>query len=354
MPKLSDRIRNSIGKGFTLFQAPLPPDPGANVPSVPSTTTNVEKTEDQQSANQGETVIRRNPALPLTTTTMTREELKARRMARVEGAANLVEHFHVKVMLKFLDFLCLVTPFWIILFTTSEVGQLFTNKAFDWTDQTSWNAYAPALLGEAVFAGLTFIWQYAEAYRRTLDSHSQEYVEMGKWVTGLSITWYVFAAISALGQFVYLRHIWHPTDADVFTYALIIGRVTLYIGSDWACAKYLGWRVMTLKKIAQEEKIKGEVYAEMERQEADRKQREAEADRHMRNIEIQIQTEERNAKIAGDVQEIMSKSAVKFLGQFTNTVDAVMNNVLKNVNERLELTQAQDGEVREIDEPGGL
>jgi hypothetical protein len=284
----------------------------------------------------------------MTTSNMTREELKARRIARVENATNLVERFHIKVMLKFLDTLCVVTPFWILVFTTSEIGQLFTKKAFDISNQTSWNAYAPALIGEAVFAGLTFLWQYAGAYRHTLDHRSEDYAELGQWVNGLAATWFVFAAISALGQFVYLRTVWQPTD--MFGYALIVGRVTLYIGSEWACAKYLGWRVTTLHHIGQEEKAKGEIYAELERQEADRIQKEAEADMHLRQIEIQIESAERNARIANDVQEIMSKSAVKFLGQFTNTVDAVMNNVLQNVNQRLQLPPV-DGEVKQVDEP---
>jgi hypothetical protein len=251
-------------------------------------------------------------------------------------------------MLRFLDVLCLVTPFWIFLFTTSEIGQLFTHKSFDIYNQTSWNAYAPALIGEAVFAGLTFLWQYAGVYRNTLERHTEDYLTLNRWVMGLAGTWCLFAVISALGQFVYLRSIWQPTD--IFGYALIVGRVTLYIGSEWACARYLGWRVTTLHKIAQEEKVKGEIYAELEQQEADRIQKEAEADMHLRHIQIQIQSAERNARIANDVQEIMSQSAVKFLGQFTGAVDAVMNNVLHNVNKRLELPSV-NADVKQVDEP---
>lgn len=279
---------------------------------------------------------------------MTREALKARRMARVENATNLVESRHVKVMLHFLDTVCLIGPFWILVFTTSEVGQLFTGKPFSWQDQTSVNLYATALFGECILAGLTFLWQYAGAYHRSLERTSSEYSEMKQWIWGMAWTWAVFAAISALGQFVYLRGIWHTTDP--FGYVLIAGRVTLYTVGDWACAKYLGWRVTTLRKIAQEEKAKGEIYAELERQEADRIQKEADADMHLRQMEIHIQSQERNARIANDVQEIMSQSAVKFLGQFTTAVDAVMNNVLANVNERLQLPSVE-GDVEQLDEP---
>jgi hypothetical protein len=300
------------------------------------------------SAQQAETTIRRHPEQPVATTTMTREELRTRRLARVENASNLVEGLHIKVMLRFLDMLCLIGPFWILVFTTSEDGQLFTGKPFNIHSQTSINLYATALFGECILAGLTFLWQYANAYRHTLDHDSTEYQSLSRWILGMACTWMLFAAISALGQFVYLRGIWHP--ADDYGYLLIAGRVTLYTAGDWACAKYLGWRVTTLRKIAQEEKAKGEIYEELERQEASRIQKEAEADMHLRQIQIQIESAERSARISNEVQEIMSKSAVRFLGQFTSTVDAVMNNVLENVNERLQLPDV-DGQVKRLDEP---
>ena len=96
--------------------------------------------------------------------------------------------------------------------------------------------------------------------------------------------------------------------------------------------------------------MKGEIYEEMERQEAHRIEREAEADLHLRQIQIQIMSQERNAKIANDVQEIMSQASVKFLGQFTTAIDAVMNNVLHNVNQRLQLPPV-DAQAEAIEAP---
>lgn len=293
--------------------------------------------------------IQQHPVMPPSTTTMSREELKARRIARVEGASNVIESSHVKVMLRFLDGLCLLGPFWILFWTTSEMGQLFTGKAFDIHDQTSLNVYAAALFGECVLAGLTFMWQYADAYARSLED-SAERRQMRGWLWGLSATWFVFAAISALGQGVYLAGVWHASTHNWWAWVLVAGRVSIYTAGEWACAKYLGWRVTTLRRIAQEEKVKGELYKEIEQQEAARIQMEAEADLHLRQVELQMQSAERNARIAGDVQEIMSQSAVKFLGQFTTTLDAVMNSVLNNVNQRLELPPVE-GEVKSLEEP---
>ena len=359
MPGLRTRIRDGIGRLFgsngissfgTSTHSPAASSSSAGANAVtPGVSTHSPAASSSSTGAIAAIPVQQNPELPLTTTSMTREQLKARRMARVEQATHLIESLHVKVMLKFLDGLCLLGPFWILVFTTSEVGQLFTGKPFDLTDQTSVNVYAAALFGECILAGLTFMWQYVDAYKRTLELRSEERQQLEGWVRGLGCTWAVFALISAVGQFVYLRQVWHPSAGDTWGYALIVGRVTLYTAGEWACAKYLGWRMTTLKKLAQEERVRGELYHEIAQQEAARIEMEAEAEATMRKIEQRVREQERTEKITGEVQEIMGQSAVKFLGQFTATVDAVMNQVLANVNERLALPPVE-GEVKAVEE----
>ena len=312
-------------------------------PTQPATPAQAQQPATNTAAGQT-TTIQQTIQQPLTTTNMSLDELKARRMARVEAATGLVEPMHVKVMLRFVDGVCTIVPFAIILLTTSELGQLFTGKPFNIADQTSLNMYGAALMAESVFGACTFIWQYALTYLNSLSSE-QERSRMEAFTKGLGLTWGLFALISALGQFVYLRSIWHPANTDFFVYTLIVARVAMFVGSDWACAKYLGWRIHTLKRIAQEEKAKGEIYEEIEQQEASRMQKEAEADAHMRQIKINAETAVRNARMATEVQEIMSKSATKFLEQFMGTLDNVMNGVLENVNARLESPDIE-GEVK--------
>src|SRR5579872_2092465 len=292
--------------------------------------------------------IRQNPSLPVSTTNMSPEQLKARRIARVENAKGLVESLHIRVMLKYVDVLCLVVPFAIVFLTTSELGQLFTGKPFNITDQTSINMYLAALIAESVYAGCTFIWQYAESYTASLEG-AEERARMTRYTIGLALVWCLFSAISAIGQFYYLKTYWKPKTLDSFTYTLIIARVVILIGSDFACAKYLGWRVTTLRKLAQEEKARGEAYQEIEKQESRRREIEAESDLHLAQIDQAIETQKRNAKITNDVQEIMSQAATKFLSQFTGTVESVMNNVLENVNNRLELPPVE-GDFKQLDD----
>jgi len=278
---------------------------------------------------------------------MTPEQLKARRLARVENAKGLVESVHIKVMLKYVDVLCLVVPFAIVFLTTSELGQLFTGKPFDIRDQTSVNMYLAALIAEAVYAGCTFIWQYAESYKASIED-AEERARMNRFTLGLALVWLLFSAISAMGQFYYLKTYWKPKSLDTFTYMLIWARVVILIGADFACAKYLGWRVTTLRKFAQEEKARGEMYQEMEKQEARRREIEAESDLHIAQIDQSIETQKRNAKIVNDTAEIMGQATTKFLSQFTGTVERVMNNVLENVNNRLELPPV---DVKQLDDP---
>lgn len=333
--KNTTRIKNAIGRALgksqTQTQAPANLAQTATVVAPPTIT------------------IKQNTTVPISTTNMTPDQLKARRLARVENARGLVESIHIKVMLKYVDILCLVVPFAIVFLTTSELGQLFTGKPFNITDQTSINMYLAALIAEATYAGCTFIWQYAEGYKASLED-ATERARMIRFTIGLALVWILFSAISAMGQYYYLKTYWKPKSLDNFTYMLIWARVVILIGADFACAKYLGWRLTTTKKIAQEEKAKGEAYQEIEKQEARRRELEAELDLHIAQIDQAIETQKRNAQITNDVQEIMSQAATKFLGQFTGTVESVMNNVLENVNSRLDLPPV-DADVKQLDDP---
>lgn len=338
------KIKNGIGRGKTTLWDAYDRVVGVQ-PPLASTT---EPEGDRETGKDRAITIKQRVPVPSTTATMSPEELKARRTARVENASNLVESFHVKVMLRFLDTVCLLGPFWILVFTTSEVGQLFTGQSFNWQNQTSVNMYATALFGECILAGLTFVWQYALAYRNGLELRSEEYQRTNKMIRGMGLTWLLFAGVSALGQAVYLHSVW--TAGDWWSYVLIGGRVTLYTAGDWACAKYLGWRVNSLRKIAQEEKAKGEVYQELARQEGQRRKIEKQSDQEIKSIDVAIKAQERAVSAANNVQDIMSKAAEKFLKQFTGTIDNVMNTALASVNDKVR-GPVEEGEVKELKGP---
>jgi len=326
----------TIANGGTAMNTHLPaPDPHTPLP-VPTSQTQQHNAQPVQhlpptvSGNQGVTSM------------MTPQELRNRRLWRVEQAKGLVEHRHIKVMLVFLDWVCVIGPFWILLFTTSEVGQLFTKKAFNMADQTSLNVYGAALFGEVILAGLTFISQYMGGHLDDLERDSEAYKRLRGKYYGVTALWLIFAGISAAASYVYYVNLWHPQN--LLGHAVVVGRVSIYTFGEYACAKYLCWRRHTLEILAREEQKRGEIYLMMEQQEATRIQKEAEAELHLRQVQLNLENQEHSAKMAHDTQSIISNAAVSFLGQFTRTLDAVMNGVLENVNRQLAEAQKQ-GEV---------
>jgi hypothetical protein len=273
---------------------------------------------------------------PVTVADMTREELRARRIRRIEKASNIVEGKHIKVMLFAMDATCLVGPFYIAFMTTSELGQLFTNgKPFTWSDQTSLNMYGAALFGEIILMCLTFFSQYIRSYVHSLDPRSEEYQKTSKVANGAMYTWYVFAAIGALGQAYYLYHYWQP-QANLFTWLLIIGRVCIYTGGDYVCAKYLAWRMPTLKKLMIEEREKSQMYDDMEKQEADSLKREKEAEAHIRSIEIEVESKDRRAEMIGNVEKTVSEATTTAVSRVAQIMDSALSKAMNVVNKQLE------------------
>lgn len=273
---------------------------------------------------------------------MSRDQLRERRLARIEKASNVVEGAHVKVMLRALDIITLAGPFYIAYMTTSELGQLFTNgKPFDINDQTSLNMYGAALFGELILLGITFFSQYIRGYMFSLEVGTEERESVEKLANGAMLTWYIFAAIGAVGQGVYLYHYWHP-DSNLFNWILIAGRVSIYTGGDYVCAKYLSWRMPTLRKLMQEEREKSKMYVELEREDAEGLKRQKEADAHIRDIEREVESKDRRAEVMGNVEKTISDSTVKAVSQVGSILNAALANSLNIVNQQMN-TDSRNG-----------
>jgi hypothetical protein len=266
---------------------------------------------------------------------MSRDQLRERRIARIEKASNVVEGPHIKVMLRALDLITLLGPFYITVMTTSEVGQLFTHgKPFDMNDQTSVNMYGAALFGELILLGITFFSQYIRSYMYTLEPGTDEREQVEALANGAMFTWYLFAAIGALGQGVYLYNYWHPAS-NLFNWLLIIGRVTIYTGGDYVCAKYLSWRMPTLRKLMQEEREKSKMYVELEQEDAEHLKREKEADAHIRDIERDVESKDRRADVMGNIEKTISDATVKAVAQVGDILNTALANSLNIVDQQM-------------------
>ena len=293
------------------------------------------KKEQNSLAQTAEIDIIQDAPVPVTVANMSREVLKARRVARIEKAANITEGTHVKVMLHTMDVACLAGPFYIAFMTTSELGQLFTNgKPFKWDDQTSINMYGAALFGEIILMCLTFFSQYIRSYLGMLDTGSEEYPRIEKIANGAMLTWYGFAAIGALGQAYYLYTFWAPHGSVaqmIFTWILIIGRVCIYTGGDYVCAKYLAWRIPSLKKLMQDENMKSLMYESLEKQDAESLKREKEADAHIRNIELEIESKDRRAETLGNIEKTVADAATTAVGRVGQLIDKQLERAIEGL-----------------------
>jgi len=329
MPRHSKKIKHGIGQ---LFGFGDPSETRVNEQIISIEETPIDYTIQQQAP------------VPVSIASMSPEALKARRIARIEKASGLLQTPHVKIMLHVLDFIALVGPFYIMTMTTSELGQLFTNgKPFSWQDQTSVNMYGAAFFGEAILLGLTFISQYIRSYLQALAPDSAERPEIEALATGAMRVWWLFAAIGALGQAVYLYNYWHPGNNFLY-YLLILGRVCIYTGGDYVAAKYLCYRIPTLKRTILEERERGKMYDEMEQVETESRRREKEADAHMKNIDREIAQKDRRDAMIGGVETKLSEATTKTVGRVTDLLDGIFVNALAEINQRLELPPAKEEE----------
>jgi hypothetical protein len=316
----TSKIRGGIGRFFGL---------GKHTP---------EPAQHQQTAaiEPADYTIQQDVPMPVTSLNMTLEQLKARRLARPEKATNVVEGFHIRVMLRILDGIALLGPFYITLMTTSELGELFTNgKALDWKDQTSINMYGAALFGEVILLGLTFISQYMRSYLYSLESDLPEYESTKRIADGAMLMWYLFAAIGALGQGVYLYNYWHPA-ANLFNWLLIIGRVCIYTGGDYVAARYLCWRIPSLTKLIREDRERDKLYEEMERADAERLKRTKEADAHIRKVEIEMENAERRNEVMGNVERKYGEVVTQAFGKVSSMMDKVFDKTIAEVDAKMQ------------------
>src|SRR5579871_5648683 len=328
MPRGANKIREGIGELFGFSHKE-------------TATAHHEQTVVIEEADY---TIQQDTPMPASIATMTPEALKARRIARIERASGLLQTPHVKIMLHVLDAIALIGPFYIMTMTTSELGELFTNgKPFSWQDQTSVNMYGAAFFGEAILLGLTFISQYIRSYEQSLSSDSPERLEIEKLSNGAIRVWWLFAAIGALGQAVYLYNYWHPAGNWIY-YLLILGRVCIYTGGDYVAAKYLCYRIPTLKRTIMEEQERSKAYTGLEQVEAESRKREKEADAHMKNIDREIAQKDRRDAMIGNVEIKLSEATTKTVGRVTDLLDGIFVNALAEINQRLELPPPQEVE----------
>ncbi len=252
---------------------------------------------------------------PLTTSDMTQEQLRERRIRRIE-AAKVARPLHETVMLAALKVWLLVGPPAFVGLTVFEVSYIFS--AF----LPPGDAGDKIIFFGALFVDLAMMFTTfgVAIKRRDLAEKREVYGSVPKReemeVLFGTFLWLVFAAINIVGQSAFLLHITHssfdfshPTMIDLFIAARVVG----FILGD-ACTAFFLSKVdgSALKLIARSEREKGVIYADIADAEGKRQIAEAEAEAKILLIQLEVEQKQRDAEF---LAAIKAKAFAAALGE---------------------------------------
>ncbi|HEU5373834.1 MAG TPA: hypothetical protein VFV38_00190 [Ktedonobacteraceae bacterium] len=253
--------------------------------------------------------------VPLTTSDMTQEQLRARRLRRVESA-KVARPFHEAIMLLALKCWLVIGPPAFVVLTTSEVAYIFA-ALLPPGDSGDKIILFGALFVDLAMMFTTFgvaIKRRDLAEKREVQGAVTKREEAEVWFgTGL---WLVFAAINIIGQSAFLLRIVqaNPNPGNLtLIYLFIAARVTGFILGD-ACTAFFLAKVESsaLKLIARSEREKGMLYADMADAEGKRQIMEAEAEARILLIQLEVQQKQRDAEF---LAAIKAKAFAAALGE---------------------------------------
>lgn len=234
-----------------------------------------------------------------TTSTMSQDELRARRTRVIEGA-KFGRPVHENIMLFVLRIWLVIGPFAFVLLTTSEVAYILTRLVGpnDTGDTIIW--------GGALFIDLAMMFTTfgVAIKRRDLDERREanggvvprrEEIEV---LVGTGM-WLTFAAINIISQSAFLLHIILGSgDPNMTILFIFVGsRVVGFILGDASTAFFLAKVDNShLKLIARAERQKGQLYSDIAKAEGDRQLIEAKAEADIVLLQIKVTQEKEDAE----------------------------------------------------------
>jgi hypothetical protein len=256
----------------------------------------------------------------LTTSEMTQEQLRERRLRRIE-AAKVARPLHEAIMLGALKVWLLLGPPAFVALTTSEVAYIFAQLL------PPGDAGDTIILLGALFVDLAMMFTtFGVAIKRRDLAEKREgepvtrREEAEVWFgTGL---WLVFAAINSVGQAAFLLRIVqanaHPGNLTLIS-LFIVARVTGFILGD-ACTAFFLAKVdgSPLKLIARSEREKGRIYKEVGNAESERKIAEAETEARVTLIDMEVQQKREDAEFLAAIKR---DAFARALGRPTDTAE---------------------------------
>lgn len=249
----------------------------------------------------------------LTTSTMTQEQLRARRMHLVESAKH-GRPFHEQVMLFFLRLWLFLGPIAFVALTTSEVAYILTSLVAP-GDHATLIIWGGALFIDLAMMFTTFgvaIKRRDLAEKREIDGAVSAREEGEVWLG--TIMWLIFAAINIVSQSAFLLHIIqasHDPNMNLL-YIFVASRVTGFILGDAVTAFFLA-KVdnSALKLIARGEREKATLYRDIAQAEGERQLVEAKSEADIMLIRIRVQQEQDDARFLATLKAQVFKDILE-------------------------------------------
>src|SRR6266550_6935814 len=239
------------------------------------------------------------PPLRLTTSAMSQEQLKVRRINLIESA-KFGRPAHESIMLFLLRIWLIAAPILFVALTSGEVAYILTHLVSAKDTNGTTIIWAGAIYIDVAMMFVTFglaIKRRDLAEKREVWGAVPKREEVEVWV-GTAI-WLVFAAINIISQAAFLLHIILLSGAKDLTilYIFVASRVVGFILGDASTAFFLA-KVdnSRLKLIARSEREKAALYKDVADAEGERKIVEAKAENEIILLEIEVQQKREEAE----------------------------------------------------------
>lgn len=242
----------------------------------------------------------------LTTSDMTQDQLRARRVRLVESS-KVARPFHEAFMLFLLKFWLVLGPPAFVGLTVFEVSYIFSAML------PPGDSADKIIFYGALFVDLAMMFTTFGVAIKRRDAAEKREVNGGKlplreeWEVHFgTFLWLVFAAINVIGQSAFLLHIVqgskNPGDLNLI-YLFIAARVTGFILGDATTAFFLS-KVdgHKLDLIARSERKKAALYSDISSAEAERRLAEAKAEAEQTLIELEVQQKKEDAEFLAAIK----------------------------------------------------
>ncbi len=243
----------------------------------------------------------------LTTSTMSQEQLRTRRMNLIEGS-KFGRPFHENVMLFVLKFWLVLGPIAFVALTTSEVAYILTHLVAPGDRNGQTVIWGGALFIDLAMMFTTFgvaIKRRDVAEKREANGSVSKREEGEVWFG--TLLWLIFAIINIVSQAAFLLHVIQSAGsppADMSLLYLFVGsRVVGFILGDASTAFFLA-KVdnSQLKLLARAEREKGALYKDIAQAEGARRLTEAKAEAEVRLVQIEVEEKEQDAMFLADLK----------------------------------------------------